>query len=456
MSRRPAEGAPPWWSSPPESARRLLERVPAGFARIARATGWHMVGHVARLTTGLLVGIYVARYLGPEAYGILNYAISFALLFSALARLGLGDIVVRDLVAHPDRQAETLGSTFALQVVGGTLALALASAAAWATQADATTRLMIVVIAGGVFFEAMSAPVDWFKSKVLARPVVLAGLIGTGVASVLRIAFVMLGKPIIWFAWPALIEAAVTTILVVAFYRRYHGPPLTSWRPHLERMKALLIHSWPLALSGGLAVIRQRIDQVMIGEMLGPTEVGWYAVGARLSLLWQFVPFALATAAFPAIIQAKKTSGKLFEARMQMFFDLMLWFAVAIALPATLVAEPLIRFLFGDAYAPSALILQIYIWSLVPYSLGIAAGRWLVAEDLTRVMLGFAIMSVVTNILFNLVLIPTYGAVGAAWATLVSATLVLILRFTYGPTRPAALMMLKALAAPVRAVMRPS
>jgi O-antigen/teichoic acid export membrane protein len=428
--------------------------VPAGFQRIARATGWHMVGHVARLITGLLVGIYVARYLGPEAYGVLNYAISFALLFSALARLGLGDIIVRELVAHPDREAETLGSAFALQVASGTLALGLAAAAAWATQADATTRLMIVVIAGGVFFDAMSAPAEWFKSKVLARPVVLAGLIGTGVASVLRVVFVILGKPVIWFAWPALIEAVVTTALIVAFYRRYPSPPLASWRPYLERMGGLLAHSWPLALSGGLVVIRQRIDQVMIGEMLGPIEVGWYAVAARLSLLWHFVPFALATAAFPAIVRARETSGKLFEARMQMFFDLMLWLAVAIALPATLIAEPLVRFLYGDAYAPSALILQIHIWSLVFTSLGIAAGRWLIAEGLTRIVLSLSVMSVAGNILFNLILIPRYGAVGSAWATLVAASLVLIWRFSYGPTRPAAVMMLKALAAPLRAVMR--
>ena len=141
---------------------------------------------------------------------------------------------------------------------------------------------------------------------------------------------------------------------------------------------------------------------------------------------------------------------------MQMFFDLMLWLAVAIALPATFVAEPLIRFLYGDAYAPSALILQIHIWSLVFTSLGIAAGRWLIAEGLTRVVLSLSVMSVVGNILFNLLLIPRYGAVGAAWTTLVAGSLVLIWRFSYGPTRPAALMMLKALAAPVRAVMRPS
>ena len=432
----------------------MLDRLPGGFERVARATGWHMVGHVTRMCAGLLVGIYVARYLGPESYGILNYAISFAFLFSALAHLGLADIVVRDLVAHPERQGETLGSAFALRLASGTLALGLATAAAWATHADAMTRLMVALVAGSIFFEAISLPAEWFKAKVLARPLVVAGLIGLGIASALRVGLVMLGKPVVWFAWPTIIEAVVVGAFVLVFYCRYGGPSLAEWRPRVQRMRQLLAQSWPLTLTAGLVVIQQRIDQVMLGAMSGPTEVGWYAAATRLAQLWHFVPFAIATAVFPVIVRAKQVSEELYDKRMQAFFDLMLWIAVAISLPATLIAKPLVLFLYGDAFAPSADILQVYIWALVLTSVGIAVRRWIVVEGLTRIALAFSVISLVAKVGLNLLLIPRYGGLGAAWATLGAAGPVLMIRFFYGPTRPAARMMLRALVAPVRAAMR--
>lgn len=434
-------------------ALRLFESLPAGFWRIAGCTGWITFGYVVRLGTGLLVGVYIARYLGPDSYGVLNYAIGFAFLFSALAHLGLGDIVVRDLVACPKRQGEILGSATVLRIASGALALAAVAAAAWAMQADATTRLMVVVIAGGVFFEAMSAPSEWFRSQVLARPIFVAGLVGLGIASSLRVAFVLLGKPVAWFAWPMLIDAAITAAFVLAFYRRGGGPPLAQWRPNVQRMRDLLMRSWPLAVAAGLGVTQQRIDQVMLGEMLGPSEVGWYAAAARLSQLLYFVPVAIATAVFPATIRARETSRELYYWRMQAFFDVMLWLAIAISLPATLVAQQVIHVLYGDPYAPSAAVLQIHIWSIVLAALGIATGNWMIAEGLTGAILGFSVVSVLANVLLNLLLIPSYGAVGAAWATLAGWGTVLLLKFCYEPTRPAALMMLRSLATPVRRLM---
>ena len=451
-----ASADPPlrWWLSLPARGRRLLEPLPADLWRIAGSTGWLMVGHVAQLATGLLVGIYVARYLGPDAYGVLNYAIGFALLLSALAHLGLGDIVVRDLVADAEQQRETLGSAFALRVASGALALAVAATAAWAIQTDATTRLMIVVIAGGLFFEAMSAPAEWFQSKVLAGPMVIAKLIGMGISSCLRVAFVLLGKPVVWFAWPVLVDAIVATAVILALFHWHGGPPLTSWRPRGGRVRELLGRAWPLALSGGLAQIQHRIDQVMLGEMLGPTEVGWYAAAVRLSQLWYFVPFTIATVAFPVIVRAKETSKDLYNRRMQGLFDFLLWLSVAISLPAALISAPLVLFLYGDPYAPSAGVLQIHIWSLVLNSMVIAARLWLMVEGLNRALLIFSMVTVVANMLLNLLLIPRYGAIGAAWATLAAYGPVLLLEFCYPPTRSAVLMMLRALSAPLRLLLR--
>jgi O-antigen/teichoic acid export membrane protein len=431
--------------------RRRLERVPNGLRRVAASAGWLTASQVTRLAVGLLVGLYVARYLGPESFGLLNYAISFALLFGALAQLGLADIVVRDLVADPGRGADTLGSAFALRLASGTLAAGLAAAAAWGTQADPATRLMVLIVAAGLFFEALDVSTLWFRSRVLARPAVLAGLVALGAASCLRVSFVLLEKPVIWFAWPVLFDAALRTGLVFAFYLRHRaGPPLVQWRPNPRRLQELLVQSWPLALSGGLFMIQLRIDQVMLGAMVDSREVGWYAAAVRLSDIWRFIPFAVATTVFPAIVRARATSRQLYDRRMQAFYDFMLWLAVAIALPATLLAEPLVGLLYGDAYGPSADVLQIHIWALVLSYPGTVTRRWMVVEGFGKLALRLAVLAVTTNVALNLLLIPAYGATGAAWATLATSAPMLFLRFTDRRTRPPVTMMAKATGAPIR------
>jgi O-antigen/teichoic acid export membrane protein len=170
----------------------------------------------------------------------------------------------------------------------------------------------------------------------------------------------------------------------------------------------------------------------------------------RLSDFWRFVPFAVATTVFPAIVRARATSRQVYNRRMQAFYDLMLWLAVAVALPATLLAEPLVRLLYGDAYGPSADVLQIYIWALVLSYPGTVTRRWMVAEGLAKLALRLAVLAVTTNVTLNLLLIPAYGTRGAAWATLATSAPMLLLRFTDRRTRPPVTMMAKAIVAPIR------
>jgi PST family polysaccharide transporter len=194
----------------------------------------------------------------------------------------------------------------------------------------------------------------------------------------------------------------------------------------------------------------------MLGEMLGSTEVGWYAAAARMSQLWYFVPFAVSIAVFPALVSARESSKELYDRRMQAFCDFMFWLAVAISMPAVVVAGPLVQFLYGAAYAPSTGVLQIHIWSLVLNSILMTTWRWMMTEHLTKPLLAFSIMTVLANIFLNLLLIPSFGAVGAAWATLGAYCPGIVIRFCYAPTRPHAMMTLRAVAAPGRLLMRAS
>src|SRR6056297_4280649 len=106
------------WLSP---VNKLFEHK--GFKKYFFNTGWLMANKVLRLFVGLFVGVYVARYLGPDKFGILSFAMSFVALFGAFAKLGLDGIVVRNAVQDPDSRDELLGTAFGLRVIGGLVLL---------------------------------------------------------------------------------------------------------------------------------------------------------------------------------------------------------------------------------------------------------------------------------------------------------------------------------------------
>jgi PST family polysaccharide transporter len=420
----------------------------SGLIRLAVSTGWLMIGYGARLIIGLLVGLYVARYLGPEAYGTLNYAVNFSLLFAALAQFGLTDVVVRDLTATPKDQNETLAAALHVRLATGALAVGFAVVTAWA-HTDPTLRLMIMIVAVGMMFESLDLATPWFRSQVDARPTVMAGMIAMGAASTSRVVLVVLGMPVGWFAWPVLLDTVVRVSALAWCYLQRGGPRFRALHLSLPRVGALLGRAWPLALSAGIVMIQQRIDQVMLGILRGPMDVGWYAAAVRLSEVWCFVPYAVAISVSPSVVRAYRGAVHVYQRRLQLLFGGMMWLGVAIALPAAFLAGPLIELLYGAAYAQSKAVLQIHCWTIPLVALNMAWGRWIVAEGRHRIALTFALVALGSNILLNCLMIPAWGATGAAWATLSALALPLLFRFIHPPTRPVALLMLNAAAAPL-------
>jgi O-antigen/teichoic acid export membrane protein len=156
----------------------------------------------------------------------------------------------------------------------------------------------------------------------------------------------------------------------------------------------------------------------MIKEMLDAKQVGLYAAAVRLSEAWYFIPMVITSSVFPVIINAKKKSDALYYRRLQNLYDLMVWLAVAIALPTSLLAPWVIRVLYGDVFLPAAGALSIHVWAGVFVFFGVARGKWLIVENLQRKSFQYIALGGLVNIVLNSYLIPLYGINGAAIATL--------------------------------------
>jgi len=389
------------------------------FKRYFANTSWLMGERVLSLIVALFVGIYVARYLGPERFGLLSYAASFVGLFTALASLGLDGIMVRELVKTPERRDELLGTAFWLKAGGASLMWVGIAAAIPFTHNDSQTNILIAIIAFGVIFQAFNVIDFNYQAEVKSKYVVYAQFVQLVASSITKLIFVWIAAPLVWFACIFLLDAVVLAVGMTAMYLQNTGK-IWNWKWSWQTGKELLKDSWPLILSGMVISIYMKIDQVMIKEMLGAEQVGQYAAAVRLSEAWYFIPMAITSSVFPAIINAKKQSEELYYQRLQKLYDLMVWLAVAIALPTTFLAPWVIRILYGEAFLPAAGVLSIHIWAGVFVFLGVASGNWLLTENLQIFSTINTSIGAIVNIALNYILIKNMGINGAAISTLIS------------------------------------
>ncbi len=390
-----------------------------GFRRYFANTSWMFAEQLLRMIAGLLVGIWVARYLGPEQFGVFSYAIAFASLFSSIAKLGLDGIVVRDLVREPEQRDRYLGTAFWLKLGGALIMLGAVALAMQLTSSDHLTNLYILIIASGAIFQSFEVVDFYFQSKVLSKFVSICKMTQLLLSSLLKLYFIFTGADLIWFVLVTLVDQLS---LALSLYLAYRHQKLCSFYRHfdMKTAKQLLKDSWPLIFSGLVIMIYMRIDQIMIKEMLGEREVGLYSAAVRLSEVWYFIPAIITTSLFPSIINAKKISEKLYYTRLQRLYTLMAWLAIAIALPMTFLSDWLVALLYGAAYSEAGKVLMINIWAGVFVFIGVASSKWFVSEGLQKYLTINTVVGAIMNILLNLFLIPKYGVYGAAIATVIS------------------------------------
>jgi PST family polysaccharide transporter len=390
--------------------------------KIVVNTGWLFVDKFSSLVAGFLVGAWVARYLGPAQYGLYNYALAFEALFVPIAGLGLANIIVREIVRAPEDKNTILGTAFVLQFIASLLTFALITGIAYLLRPDdALMRWLIAIVAGQLVFRAVSNTLDcWFQSQIQSKYAVWSRSIALVLIALIKLTLILIKAPLIAFAWATLAQVVFFTVGVAVFYH-VHGQAVSAWRGSMRHARQLLGDSWPLILSGLAIVVYMKIGQLMLGDMMGDEALGVYSAAARLSELWYFIPMAVATSVFPAIVRSReKQTEQVYRKRLQAFYDVMAGIAYVIVIPCALFASPLVTLVFGPDYVEAGPILTVHIWSFIFVSLGVARSQWLIAENMTRFSMFATILGAVVSVGLNYLLIPRYAGLGAAWATLIS------------------------------------
>jgi len=391
-----------------------------GFMKYFKNTSWLFGEKILRMVVGLFVGIWVARYLGPEKFGLFSYATSFVGLFTAFATLGLDGIVVRELVKDESRKDELLGTAFWLKLMGAFTVLCFLAIAINFTSNDADTNILIFIIASAMIFQSFNVVDMYFQAKVESKFIVYANVLSLFISSLTKIILILNEAPLEAFAWVILFDSFILACGFLYFFFKNSTFKIQHLKFKKETAISLLKDSYPLIFSTMLVSIYMKVDQIMIKEMMDTQAVGYYAAAFRIISALFIIPTVIATSLFPSIIHAKKVNNKLYDDRIQKLYTLLLWFSLIISSVIYILSQDIVNLLYGQEFFMAGTLLGILTWNFVFISLSSIHGKWLTVEGLLKYVMIYSSLGLLTNIVANYFFIKEYGIVGAAYATLLS------------------------------------
>lgn len=376
-----------------------------------------MAGKIFRMGFAILVTGLVARHLGPEAFGELNFFIALSSLFAVFGSLGLKNETVHRLVSGPQNNAgRVLGSVLAAQSLSG-----LAIWALWVLLLKfglgvrPEAQVVGALVGLGVILRGNEALKYYFESKVRSKYIVGAETFGILFAGFGRIGFVMQGAGLIYFGLAQAMETLAALGMLFWFYCR---EPVKRLRVDPPLVRKMIRCSWPLLLSSFSVSIMMRVDQVMIEYMQSMREVGIYSSAVRMAEPLRSIGFFLASSALPGLLAltgSRQKSGFLRVFRIG-FFGLL-----CLSLFIWILREWIVGLVLGEDYISGALVLGILVFSLPVSFISMMSVRFFVFQKNYLSIFSRQATGAIMNVVVNLYMIPRYGITGAAVSTLITS-----------------------------------
>ena len=382
--------------------------------------GWLSGDRFLRMFGAVVVGMLVARYLGPSQFGLLNYGIAIYGLFNVISNLGLDALVVRDIALDESGEHLILGSGFWLKAVASVVTTIAAIIAAKLLEPRNTVLIEIVALMSIASISQALDVIDFFfQAQTKSRYTVVPRNIAFVLASVARVAAVFLRMGLLAFAWIAALEVLFGEIGLGIAYLRFRNP-LPRWSWNLGHAKALLSESWPLLVSTLMITVYMRSDQILLGRLASKATVGQYTAAIRLSEIWYSIPIIICASVMPRLLKTRDQNPGRYYARLQRLYESMVLVSVILAFIMQFAAPLVVRILYGGQFAPAAGILRVHIWTGVFVFVGSVSGMQFVQEKLTVSTMQRTVLGAILNVVLNLLWIPRWGGMGSAMATLVA------------------------------------
>lgn len=387
--------------------------------RIISNVFWALIGKFAGLVSALLVGVFVARYLGPTQYGVMNYAISFVTLFLVIATFGFENIEIREEAKANEQKDTILGTVFTLRLLLSLITIILISIVAYINESDLYTFGIIMVYAITVMLTPFDVIRNYFTSLVQNESIVKVGILRLVLSGVIKGVLLLMHASLIWFVISLVFDACVLAQGYCYVYRKKIGS-MRSWQFDKSWACYLLRQSFPLLLSGLAATIFLQIDQIMIGNMIDKTSVGYFSVASKFVELLLYVPTILIQTVCPILVKERKNNMESYREKSQVFMNVTVWSCVLCAIFTSLCSRYIVLWTFGLKYAASIAILQILSFKIIGVALNIVSGQLLIVDEKQKYFVVRSLSGCIVCVVLNFLVISRYGVDGVATVAIIT------------------------------------
>lgn len=386
---------------------------------IVRNLFWSVLGKVVTLIGGLFVGILIARYLGPEQYGLMNYVISYVFLFQVFSAFGLDSIEVREEAKHDVPYEKTIGTAFGIRLFFAVITVILCIATTLLFEADTETIIFIALYSTSIICNTFAVIRNYFLAIVQNEYVVKAEISRTLIGIVIKVVLLWTHQSLFWFILASAFDCVLLCGGYLTAYRTVVGK-ISDWRFDFQYSRLLLHEGFPLLLTNAAVIIYQRIDQVMIGDMVDKVAVGYFSTAAKFVEIIIFIPMMIGSTISPILVNIRKNDETLYREKAQLFMNVTVWMCTLIATIVSGLAYWIILYTYGAKYLAAVSVLQILVFKAPSVALSSTAGCMLVIEGLQKKAVIRDSLGCVVCILLNYLLLPHYGICAAAFIAILS------------------------------------
>ncbi len=407
---------------------------------------WLIVEKIISIGISLIVTLALARHLMPENFGRLSILLALTSIAAPLMAMGLNSLISREILRRPTDSHVIIGSALALRLFAGLTIAGLATLVAHSYVDDAS--LLSLLLFASIFNAAVVIDF-WFQANLANGYAVVLRTIVLILFALLRLWAIANGSEVTIFVYLAAAEFILTGVFYLLAYFLLNSA-VNKFGISICEARELFSKSKWLLFSGVAAVIYLKIDQVMLGLLLNDRAVGIYAAAVRISEVWYFIPSAIVASFFPRLLEIK-SADDLYNKEIQRLNDVLFCAALSMAILVSIWSEKLILNLFGVDYLESVDVLVVHIWCSIIVFMRALLSKWLIAGGFFRLSLVSQMSGALVNVLLNIYLIPLYGIIGAAYATVISYSVAgYLVLFVHRDLRPMGNVVTRSLLLPYR------
>ncbi len=387
--------------------------------KVAKNAGWIIISKAIQAVLGVFISMFTARFLGPSNYGLINYAESVVAFVIPIMNLGLSNVLVQELTAHPDEEGKIVGTSILLSLfssaacIGGVLAYTFI-----VDLNERMTHLVVGLYSIMLVAQAFELIQYWYQAKLLSKYTAVVSFFAYLLVSCYKVCLLIFKADVFLFAVSNSLDFAIIAAALLIIYKKRGGQRISFSSAIGKRMFNKSKH---YIFSSLMVTVFAQTDKIMLKLMIGEEAVGYYSAAVRCAGMTSFVFVAIIDSFRPVIFQHKKNDDLInYEKNIERLYCVVIYLALFQSALMTIFSKQIVSILYGEEYSESIAALQIIVWYTTFSYIGSVRNIWVLGENKQKFLWILNLSGALTNIGLNYLFINTMGIYGASLASLIT------------------------------------